>query len=87
MIITSDSRTPVELAIRDKLAELRQSSDKDAVLKFLTTSGLTQQQVKDVLYDPIFKLRDQQWCDLSEETTYHIFLAGRGLTYTSPFSA
>lgn len=78
MLITSDSRTPLELAIRDKIAELRQSPDREAVLKFLTGSGLSPKQIQDVLYDPVYKLRCNQWCDLSDEATYHIFLAGRG---------
>ena len=86
-MITQDSRTELELSIRDKIHELRKSGDKEAVLKFLVTSGLSPKQIQDVLYDPVYKLRDQQWIDLSDEATYHVVLAGRGLTYTSPFVA
>lgn len=74
--ILEDKRDPVKRELGIKLREMKRDNPEE-LKKIL--SAMTEQEARDILYDPEIWSRDSQWVDLSAPNPITTFLTGRGL--------
>lgn len=74
-----DERDPLKKQIGEKILSLADDGDEDSIIRALIDLELSEKEIMDILHDPEYWVRDNQFVGLEEDDEpITILLAGRG---------